>query len=120
MASEQHPKKSVYSGVQYQYGKWRAAFRYGKQMYSLGTYEDERHAAYAADLAKYLCRGLNTSKWNYNSKSTNFGLIEMLDFPRALFIGYLARLNLMTVQELRQRLDAFDECLKNRQIMPTK
>lgn len=111
-------KQSIYNGVYGRDAKWRAFLDHRHKKYALGTYESERHAAYAVDLARFLCYGLDEKNWHYNAKCTNFGLIDIYDFPRPVLLRCLVLHNIMPINELRQKLDVFDVCIKNMQTVP--
>jgi hypothetical protein len=61
-----------YSGVTRHAGKWMAKFRHSGRDLNLGHYDTPEQAALAADLARYLCLGINPAMWHPNVGKPNF------------------------------------------------
>ena len=79
-----------YSGVTCHEKKWLAKFRLKGRDLNLGHYEDPETAAWAADLARYLCYGLNPATWPPRVGRPNSPPIARYDHTR-LFVIRMVR-----------------------------
>lgn len=115
MVSPSDPNLPQYSGVSWHKRrcKWRAGFRFRDRDVYLGCFDDPHLAAWVSDFARYLCFGVNPSKWHAKTGRPNFPPSNRPDFPRVVILSKLASANTLTPEELQSRLKQFDESCAN-------
>jgi len=97
-----------YSGVTWHAGKWLVKFRCRGRDLNVGHYENPELAAWAADFARYMCFGLNPAKWHHRVGKPNFPPSVRDDFPRAVIVLKLSRLEVLEPEILGARLAEYD------------
>ncbi len=101
-----------YSGVTRHEGKWMAKFRHAGRDLNLGHYNTAEQAALVADLARYLCLGINPAMWHPNVGKPNFPPRADGNVSRRPVLVKLLRQAELSLSVLFKRMEEYDAAVE--------